>query len=149
MEHVLFLVPGVSWAGIREAIMCSLQPFSRAWHYFLHRFWNNLKIHLCEHKNEPVLESKSLSHGHCILTLEDVSCCLSLWPIQCSYRDSQGAQVTWLPCAIAQKRFFNFIFQYLTQSLCAIDGMGRGEVITCSVPVKFSLWSDWLDSSIS
>lgn len=100
VEHVVFLVPGVSWVGIRESVMCSPKPFSCAWHYFLH---NNLEIHLCEDKNEPVLESKSLSHGHCVLTLEDVSCCLSLQPTQCSYRDSPGAQVTCLPCAIAQR----------------------------------------------
>lgn len=41
-----------------------------------------------------------------------------------------------------QKRIFNFVFQYLTLSLCAINGVGRTEAITCLIPVKFLLWSD-------
>lgn len=153
VDHVVVLVPGVSWAGIREAIMCSLKPFSCAWHYFLHQFWNNLEIHLCEDKNEPVLESKSLSHGHCILTLEDVSCCFRCGQYNAATGTVKGHK--WCGCpvllhrGILQKRIFNFIFWYVTHSLCAINGVGRGEVITCSVPVKLLLWSDWLDSCIS
>lgn len=137
---VLPLGPTVSRLAIRETIMCPPKPFSCACHYLLHCFWN-IKIHLCEGKNEPVLVSKNLSCAHSVLTLEDVSC-LSLWPMQYRYRDSQGNK--WrghpelLPREIPQKKIFNHMLQQLTHSLCEInDGCVKGRN-DHSLPVQCS-----------